>query len=347
MRNASTGQVEAKAVYLSSTKTCTIIGTATRPGYGNAVSGDISINLAAGTQGNITWSAFPATGQVGTSTAALAEPVSSPTGASFAYLASGGCTISNSRVITFNSVSNCSVTVTSTLTGYAVKANLFSVTGVTKGTQSAPTAWNAYAANLAVGAAAISASTTGAPTGEGALRYRVLPADSNYCTVTAAGQVTARAHADIPQDCEVQAEFRGNANYRASGYATIDTVRIVAGTIVGAAWAGYGSGGTANQATVGTDTTLTPNAPTATTAGVTWTYSTTSANTICTVASDGILTVQGAGNCVVKAVPSKTGYAHAGVSQTVVIAAAALPDQGSMFGVPSPAVDKWAFPQRP
>ena len=55
---AATGVVRAKAVDLSSNKTCTLIGTASRDGYTSKSSGDISINLSAGTLGAITWGSF-------------------------------------------------------------------------------------------------------------------------------------------------------------------------------------------------------------------------------------------------------------------------------------------------
>ena len=65
LRNADTGQVEAKSVDLSTIKTCTVIGTASRAGYGDATSGDISILLAEATTETLAWGSFTGTLQVG------------------------------------------------------------------------------------------------------------------------------------------------------------------------------------------------------------------------------------------------------------------------------------------
>ena len=55
--NANTGVVRARAVDLSSTQTCTIVGTATRTGY-TTVTEDISIDLAPGTITVADWGSY-------------------------------------------------------------------------------------------------------------------------------------------------------------------------------------------------------------------------------------------------------------------------------------------------
>ena len=281
---------------VSGTNNCEIKLVLSKTGYNN-LEYTYTISVGMGTQGAISWSAFPSSGTVGTSTAALAAPVSSPAGATFSYSASGGCSISSSRVISFSSATECVVTVTASQNGYDNRSDIFRVTPGAA-SQSAPAAWNAYATNLAVGAVAITPGGT-PPSGKGDLQYRVLPADSNYCTVSASGSVQGRAHADIPQDCEVQARFSGNSNYSASNYATIDTVRITKGTQGAITWAAFPS-----SATVGVDT-IALAAPVSSPAGATFTYATSGG---CSISSSRVISFTGTTECVVTVTASQTGY---------------------------------------
>ena len=104
--------------------------------------------------------------------------------------------------------------------------------------------------------------------------------------------------------CSVLARYAQTDDYTQTGQSSIQHISVVAGTIAGADWTGYSSA----TATFG-GTAPTPNAPTATTAGVSWAYASTTTS-VCTVASStsAVLTMVGTGTCTVTATPSKTGY---------------------------------------
>ena len=276
-----------------------------------------TINTSKGTFAGVAWSGYGA-GQsankatFGDSALTANAPASTPT-ATWTYSTTSAntiCTLNTANgTLTVTGAGSCVVKAVPSLAGYNTHAGVTNTVVISKKDQTAPTAWNAYAANLAVGAEAISASTTGAPTGQGALEYQVLSADSNYCTVTAAGQVTARAHADIPQDCAVQARFAGNTNYAASSYATIDTVRIVKGTIAvagsndAAKWGTYGSVAVGAATSAPNTGAITPNS------GVSKAYAS-GDDTKCTVVeSTGAVTgvATGTDNCAITLNPLGDG----------------------------------------
>ena len=125
LRNAGTGEVEAKAVDVSTTKTCTIIGTATRTGYTNAVSGDISIDLEAGTISGVTWTPGASTGTVGTDL--VLNAVSGATVENVSYVISRagttGCDWVGSsgaaqRTLRFTNTGTCTVSAHAVRPGY-------------------------------------------------------------------------------------------------------------------------------------------------------------------------------------------------------------------------------------
>ena len=65
LEDTATGEVSAKAVDLSTTKTCTVIGTVSKSGYHDKTSGDISITLTKGNQPSFSWGQFSGTLVVG------------------------------------------------------------------------------------------------------------------------------------------------------------------------------------------------------------------------------------------------------------------------------------------
>ena len=142
---ASTGEVRAIAVDLTSTQTCTIVGTATRTGYA-AKTGEISVNLEAGTIQVGSWADY-GTLLVGSR---VARPAPNLTGVVPAVvnkawtqtgLTSPGCTLdtSNGEVTgILAGTDNCKVKLTLSATGYNDKSNTYSF-NVGVGNQQTPT----------------------------------------------------------------------------------------------------------------------------------------------------------------------------------------------------------------
>ena len=94
------------------------------------------------------------------------------------------------------------------------------------GTQSVPTNWsNPYGANPQVKVDATLDRTGSSPTGQGALKYR--SSDEGACTVGAdSGRVTGVSRTGT---CTIEAQFRGNSNYGASGWSDVATITILKG----------------------------------------------------------------------------------------------------------------------
>ena len=153
--------------------------------------------------------------------------------------------------------------------------------------------------------------------------------DSTGCTLTVG---TGALQGDaVSSSCKVKVVISANGYNNAEKTYTIS---VGTGTIAGAAWSGYDSS-TANFG--GTAPGL--NDPTATTAGVTWTYAS-GTTSVCTVISTtGVLTMVAAGTCTIAATPSKTGYTTgAAISFDITIVQTA-PDQnagtdGAAYGSP-------------
>ena len=118
---------------------------------------------------------------------------------------------------------------------------------ITKGTQSA-FAWTD--GNHPYGSASprvtygntLSISTT-VPTGQGAVEYRVASGSTNYCEVAADGTVTPLLEG-LELNCEIEAQFAGNATYLASGYTTIATIAMDSANLGTIAWGSFPEGAT-------------------------------------------------------------------------------------------------------
>ena len=266
-------------------------------------------------------------------------PAITPAGLGAAYATatgSTGCTVdaaTGAVTGTGAGSNNCLIDVTLSKDAYNDLVRTYTIS-VGKGSQSAPpTNVNPYGSSPSV---ALDGTALGIETalasGQGDLIYSVHSSDGSKCGVdSATGAVTAKV-AGVGGTCRIQAKYAGNANYRASDLATIDTVAIGQGSWGNVAWTGYSPA----TATVG-GTSPTLQSPTSTPEADGWTYSTTAAGTVCTVnTSTGALTLNGVGNCPVKAVPAKTGYAtHNGVTATVAISKgtqSAPPTNGNPYG---------------
>ena len=269
----------------------------------------------------------------------VSAPNITPAGLGTAYTTatgSTGCTVDAATGAVTGigaGTDNCLIDVTLSKDAYNDLVRTYTIS-VGKGSQSTPlTNVNPYGSSPAV---ALDGTALGIETalasGQGDLVYSVHSSDGTKCSVdSATGAVTAKV-AGVGGTCRIQAKYAGNANYRASDLATIDTVAIGQGSWGNVAWTGYSPA----TATVG-GTSPTLQSPTSTPEADGWTYSTTAAGTVCTVnTSTGVLTLNGVGNCPVKAVPAKTGYAtHNGVTATVAISKgtqSAPPTNGNPYG---------------
>ena len=216
---------------------------------------------------------------------------------------------------------NCTVEVSIQRKGYNDKT-LSKTLSVLKGSQFDIRSWNnPYGQNPALASDGHSTLTVrNRPTPNargGATTEYQLKGSITACTVAPNGTVTATTTTGT---CAVEVRYAENNNYKAgSNWYTILNIQVTqaADWTTAPAWTGYNSGG--NEFTVG-DSVQTPDTPSSTPEADRWIYSTTSPGTICTVASNGDLTIVGAGDCVVTAVAQKTGYtAHSGVTHTVGI----------------------------
>ena len=88
LTDANTGEVEAKVVDLTTTKTCTIVGTAARTGYAPATR-EISIDLSPGTMGTLNGPAYAGNLAVMGTLNISTPPSGAPSGASWSYTIAG------------------------------------------------------------------------------------------------------------------------------------------------------------------------------------------------------------------------------------------------------------------
>ena len=292
-----------KVLSFTNATACVVTVAASKTGYSD-IAGSFSVTPFAGTL-SPTWNSY---GTVTVGTSANAPTITNvPGGVTAAYEASSGCTVSVTGAVTGSAAGTCVVSVTLSVTGYADATHSYSVT-VGKGSQSAPPGnGNPYGATptLAVGADP-KAITSDLATGQGDLVYSVHSSDATYCSVDgSSGAVTAKA-AGVGNDCRIQAKYAGDANYLESSPATVATIGIIAGTFTSVTWSGYSGG------TVRFGDTRSVVAPTSVPAADSFSYSTSSASSICTVdSSTGLLTAkQGLQTCVVEVTAHKAGYTN-------------------------------------
>ena len=318
---AATGEVRAKAVSLSSTKTCTIKGTATRTGYTTVNSGDISIDLSAGTLAAITWGSFTGTLQVGGSTKSPAAPTGAgATGATISYALKAGSATNcdlvtaatgevRAKAVDLSSTKACTVIGTASRTGYTSKTSGDIGVNLSRGTMGTLTA-PVYTATLAIGGTVnFSTAPGGAPAGA-TWAYTVAgersgAAQAGICTIdSGTGAVTAGSAARGSDVCIVTAT--ASATGYTSKAAPVARLSVSSDLPIDITWTGYGSSsltwaaGGVTAPTLSNPTFTSLN--TAITSGfdVAYTIGSGTTNSSCSVvASTGVLTINGAGTCQV------------------------------------------------
>ena len=351
---ASSGEVRAKAVDLSSTKTCTIVGTATRANYA-AVTGEISINLGAGTITVGSWADYgtllvgsrvkrPAPNLTGVSPAVVSRAWSQ-TG-----LDSPGCTLNTGDgEVTgiLSGTNNCKVKLTLSATGYNDLSNTYSF-NVGVGNQQAPSGFgsNPYGSaspTVRAGATLNFVGTAPAnpdtdPAG-GALVFST----TGDCTIdTANGHITGGT---AGSSCVVSAHYAAVTNkFNKSADATVATITVASITSesLTISWSGY-SPGTVTWSTSVTapalqTVTVSDSGSNAVSTGISFLYSVGSGttNNSCTVTDAGVLSIEGAGTCQIVLTVSDsddtdlTAYVSTTATATVTINKAA--NSGSTSG---------------
>ena len=344
---ASSGEVRAKAVDLSSTKTCTIVGTATRANYA-AVTGEISINLGAGTITVGSWADYgtllvgsrvkrPAPNLTGVSPAVVSRAWSQ-TG-----LDSPGCTLNTGDgEVTgiLSGTNNCKVKLTLSATGYNDLSNTYSF-NVGVGNQQTPSGFgsNPYGSaspTVRAGATLNFVGTAPAnpdtdPAG-GALVFST----TGDCTIdTANGHITGGT---AGSSCVVSAHYAAVTNkFRESSAATVATITVASITSesLTISWSGY-SPGTVTWSTSVTapalqTVTVSDSGSNAVSTGISFLYSVGSGttNNSCTVTDAGVLSIEGAGTCQIVLTVSDsddtdlTAYVSTTATATVTINKAA------------------------
>ena len=315
-----TGEVTAKAVDLSSTKTCTVVGTASRDGYA-PTTGEISINLSPGTLGDVTWGTFSGTLQVGgsvqTPSAASGAGID---GATVSYALKSGsetnCDLTdsttgevNAKAVDLSSTQTCTIVGSVARTGYTTKTGDISIdlsAGV-MGSLTGP----AYTGTLAVmGTVSVTTAPSGAPDGAGwsygVAGERSGSAQSGICTIDAGtGAVSATGTAVAGDVCIV------TATASATGYtdkaAPTVSLTVSAQEALTITWTGYTPSSLTWAAGGVTAPSITTFAVedsdgTAVESGISKTFALGSGttNNSCTVVStSGALTIAGAGICEV------------------------------------------------
>ena len=232
----TSGEVRAREVDLTSTQDCVIVGTASRTGY-NSKTGEISIDLAAGTITAASWGSYPAVvvGRATGSAPTLGQVT--PQGAIKTYTSgdTDACTVgeSNGRVTGVTSGnSNCAITLTLSATGYTSLSHTYTLS-VGLGSQSAPGSWNnAYgSATPSVGVGATVEVGNGEPNnsapGGGALEYAIKSGGS-HCALT--GSTVRGKLAGSGAECAIHARWAAVADkYPESGWTDVATITVNTG----------------------------------------------------------------------------------------------------------------------
>ena len=225
------------------------------------------------------------------------------------------CTVASNGGITLRSVGNCAITATATKAGYTSATSSFNI-AITAGTPLT------IAVNTPLSYSSSSVPLGGTPPTVTPATWSVTPDAVTYssgnpavCTVASNGSITLRSVGN----CAI------TATATKAGYTSATSsfaIAITAGTPLTIAVNTPLSYSSAVVLVSGTPPTVTPAVWSVTPDSVTYS----SANpAVCTVASNGSLTLASAGNCVITATAVKAGYTSATSSFTVAITGSTTP----------------------
>ena len=186
---------------------------------------------------------------------------------------------------------------------------------VTMGSQSYT--WSQSSASETFGNELILAQLMGTP--DGAVVTYEIVTDTNSADCDFKGESGADARTltfDDDGSCQVRVRVTRPSYGDWTSHPLVTITVDPASWTMEPAWDGYGN---SNMATYGSPAPARENP--GSTPSATWTYSTSSELSVCTVDEDnGALTVNGAGDCVVTAIPDLAGYGtHTGIEETVTI----------------------------
>ena len=325
LRDPGTGEVEAKAVANPGSKSCTLVVTVSRTGY-TSKTRDISIPLAAGSITGVAWS--PTTnGNVGVDLN-LEAVTGSADGdvVTYSKVSGAGCTLAG-QVVSFTTTADCVVVATVARTGYTSWNSGNKTITVGKGTLDLT--WNPGTATTQVSSSPLALSAvSGGDTSTAAITYSVTNAGLTNCEFEGGGGAGDHTLTfDTAGSCTVKATAtRAHYNNWDSG---THTITITNNPPVGITWSGYGGG--TNSVAMGS--TYNPDTPTYTPSGASGSYSHTGSG--CSVASDGTLTPQVAGDsCVVTLSATANNYEPGSTQQTVNVVKATqnAPGASDVYG---------------
>ena len=320
MVDASSGEVRAKVVDLGTPQNCIIIGTAEKQNYESKVSEEMSIALEAGDI-VFSWDGYENgnSTSLGESPALVSPTATAPlSGVTYTYATSstGICSVSNDGTLTTEGIGECLVVVTAVATGYNDQSNDVTVS-IGQGTLGEIT-WGSFDGVLKIGSTGKAPSVpSGAGTTGATISYSLKSGSEAYCDLEspATGSVIADKVVDLSSTKSCVVTVKVSKTGFASKTRDI-SINLAPGDITGLSWNGYNDntptfGGT-NPSLINPTTNLLLSS-------VGYSYGTTTASTICTVASNGAFTMKGPGECVVVVTARASGYNDQTSDVTVTI----------------------------
>ena len=224
---------------------CKVVMTLSKHAY-NSREYTYTISVGKGRWGSVAWSGYTGsnTAAYGTAAPSRVNPTSTPAADSWTYstTSSSVCTVSSGTgALTIVGVGACVVKAKPAKTYYQNHNGVTVTVTVNKGSQRGPVSWNnpyGSSPSVAVGASALTISGS-APSGQGAINYKVKSGSTSYCSVSATtGAVTAKV-AGANQNCVIRAWHVGNTNYNASPEVDIATIAINEGTLGSVSWGSF------------------------------------------------------------------------------------------------------------
>ena len=291
---------------------CVITLTLTKLGYTTVTHTYATISVAKGTITAVSWSP-PSTGTVGTNLT-LPDPTGTDVAGTITFhkVSGSNCSLSG-NTLSFSNTGACVVKARIVRDHYnrweSANTTITAVAGTITGVSWSPT----QSTGTVDTSLTLDAVTTGIVNGD-TIAYNYVSGDCSFGSGSEQNERTL-SFTDT-SDCVV------TASVDRSGYGTWTsgqhTITVSAASWGAESWGGYNRGH--NRASYG-DRTGAPASPNITPTPDGWTYTTTSAATVCTVeANTGVVSYAGSGDCVVTVVPHKTGYAtHPGMTVTISI----------------------------
>ena len=292
--------------------TCTVVLTARAAGYNDrSINATVTVGLATI---NLTWTGYSSNNITFGDSLTLNAPSATPSNASFSYTSrtTNICTVNSSGVITQVDDGTCTIRVTASVDNYSDATADYNITIDPKAMGTLT--WSGYSgSNTATfpTAPSVASSPSGAPAGAS---FSYASMTSGICTVDdrSSGALTL---VDAGT-CRVQAT--ASANGYSDSTVSVD-ITVNPGTIANVTWTGY------SPASITFGDSLSLAAPSATTSGVTFRYTSGTAG-ICTFSDAGAVTQVDDGTCTITLTVSKQGYSDVTVDRNITILPATMSD---------------------